>query len=365
MQLRKLTILNFKNIVQEEIALSGSLNCFVGDNGTCKTNLLDSIYYLSMTKSSLSMTDSQCIRHGEEFMTIEGSYENSNGRTENVSCLYRRSEPKVVKRNGKQYEKLSAHIGLIPVVMVSPYDTSLVTDAAEERRRYLNAFISQVDPEYMRTLVAYNQVLQQRNSCLREHVGMDLVDVFDQQLDAYGSTLYARRSDVVSRLEPIVERLYAEISGEREKVKLTYRSELEQKGMAQLLAESRDRDMVLGYTSSGVHRDDLLFRMGDFPLRKFGSQGQQKSFLVALKLAQCEIIAELSGEKPILLLDDVFDKLDEQRVSNLVRVVTGPAFGQIFITDCNEERMARVLSGLKCDGMMFHVLDGRVDHETK
>lgn len=360
MYLKKLSLLNFKNIEQEEINPSTALNCFVGDNGTCKTNILDAIYFLSMCKSSLAMTDRQCIRHGSDFMMLDGEYESASGRPERILCSSKIGEPKIFKRNGKQYEKLSEHVGLIPVVLVSPIDTALVLDAAEERRRYLNAFISQLDQDYMHALIRYNQVLAQRNSCIKARCGSDMLDIFDQQMEHSAELIYSRRKEIIGRLSPIVEKFYSMLSFSREEVHLSYKSELEQMPFLELLRSTREKDFILGYTSGGIHRDDMVFRIGEMPLRKFGSQGQQKSFLIALKLAQYVIISESKGEKPILLLDDVFDKLDESRVQSLVNIVTGDDFGQIFITDCNADRMHRIFASVECPQRMFGVTYGKI-----
>ncbi|MGN0006698.1 MAG: DNA replication/repair protein RecF [Alistipes sp.] len=360
MLLKKLSLINFKNLAQEILPFDEGINCFVGDNGTCKTNIIDSIYYLSMCKSSLPMSDGQCVRHGEQFFVIDGEYRNSAGRREQISCSFTRGAAKTIKRNGKAYERLSDHIGLIPVVIVSPADTALICDAAEERRRYLNGFISQLDREYLATMIRYNSVLAERNKLLKMSADEQMLQIYDAQLVAAGEKIYAKRRETAEALHPVVAEFYALLSGDREQVELTYKSELETMPLADLLLSTRERDRVNGFTTAGIHRDDLSFRIGGLPLRKYGSQGQQKSFIIALKLAQYRIITERFGETPILLLDDVFDKLDEGRVAELLKIVATERFGQIFITDCNRERMKRLLDASGCRHKIFDVNYGKV-----
>ena len=360
MLLKKLSLINFKNLAQETLDFDAGINCFVGDNGTCKTNIIDAIYYLSMCKSALPMSDGQCVRHGEQFFVIDGEYLNSRNRRELVSCSFTRGASKVMKRNGKAYERLSDHIGLIPVVIVSPADTTLICDAAEERRRYLNGFISQLDREYLATMIRYNGALAERNKLLKISADEQMLQIYDAQLVASGEKIYAKRREIAELLHPAVAEFYALLSGDKEQVELPYKSELDTAPFAELLLGSRERDCVNGFTTAGIHRDDLAFRIGGLPLRKYGSQGQQKSFIIALKLAQYRIIAERFGEAPILLLDDVFDKLDEGRVAELLKIVASDSFGQIFITDCNHERMTRLLDASGCRHKIFDVTYGKV-----
>ena len=362
MHLERLSILNFKNLEQEEILLDKGFNCFVGDNGTCKTNIIDAIYYLSMTKSSLAMSDTQCVRHGEKFFVVEGDYTNSNGRHEKVVCTYQRGAQKIVKRNGKAYERLADHIGLIPVVIVSPADASLISDSAEERRRYINAFISQLDKSYLDSAMRYNTALANRNSYLKIGSDEEMLLIYDAQLDTPATKIYNARKDITERLRPLVAEYYKALADDHEQVELEYRSELNTAPLSELLLNSRDRDRILQYTSCGIHRDDLRFAIGGYPLRKYGSQGQQKSFLIALKLAQYKIVAEACGEKPILLLDDLFDRLDESRVARLIELVKSDDFGQVIITDCNGERMGKILHDAECSYKLFNVTYGKVEN---
>lgn len=356
MFLRKLSVLNFKNIAQGEFGFSPGLNCFVGGNGAGKTNILDAIHYLSMCKSSLAMSDGQCVRHGGDFFVLDGDY-TAGGRHEAVVCSFRRGEGKALKRNGKLYEKLSDHVGLVPVVVSSPADAALVNDAAEERRRWLNAFISQLDKAYLAAAIRYNNVLAERNRALKMGGQGEILDILDMQLAEAGEVVWRRRGEVVAQLVPLVTEFYRALSEDSEQVSLEYCSELDDTPMGEILATAREKDLACGFTTGGVHRDDLQMRIGGYALRKYGSQGQQKSFLVALKLAQYAVVADVAGRKPLLLLDDLFDKLDMERVGRLIGLVSGEAFGQIFITDCNRARLEQVLAGR--DYEMFDVGAGR------
>lgn len=344
MYLKKLVLINFKNIAQAEITLSEHINCFVGDNGAGKTNVLDAVYYLSMSKSALSMTDGQSVRHGEDFFVVEGTYAGDSGSNDTVNCSFLRRSGKVLKLNGKEYDRMADHVGRFPVVMVSPQDSVLITDAAEERRRYLNAFLSQLDRDYLASLMRYNAVLAERNRFLKSSSDEQMLQIYDMQLADHAARIYERRRDIIERMRPLVAEFYRQLSGDREQVEIDYRSELASASMGELLLASRERDIVNGFTTSGVHRDDMSLRIGGYPLRKYGSQGQQKSFLMSLKLAQYRILAEVCGERPLLLLDDLFDKLDTSRVENLLTLVAGDDFGQIFITDCNRSRLETILS---------------------
>ncbi len=344
MYLKKLVLINFKNIAQAEITLSERLNCFVGDNGAGKTNVLDAVYYLSMSKSALTMTDGQSVRHGEDFFVVEGTYAGDSGSNDTVNCSFLRRSGKVLKLNGKEYDRMADHVGRFPVVMVSPQDSVLITDAAEERRRYLNAFLSQLDRDYLASLMRYNAVLAERNRFLKSSSDEQMLQIYDMQLADHAARIYERRRDIIDRMRPLVAEFYRQLSGDREQVEIEYRSELASASMGELLLASRERDIVNGFTTSGVHRDDMSLRIGGYPLRKYGSQGQQKSFLMSLKLAQYRILAEVCGERPLLLLDDLFDKLDTSRVENLLTLVAGDGFGQIFITDCNRSRLETILS---------------------
>ena len=358
MYLQKLTLLNFKNIARGELTFDPGINCLVGDNGAGKTNLVDAVHYLSMCKSAFGMTDGQTIRHGEEFFMAEGHYTTDSGRSERVVCPFSRRSGKLLKRNDKEYDRLADHVGLIPAVVVSPADGSLISDAADERRRFLNAFLSTLDRAYLTALMRYNAVLGERNRLLKLQPDETMLAIYDRQLVEHGNTIHARRHALVERMQPIVAAYYRRLSGDREQVELRYRSELDERPFEELLLAARQKDLVNEFTTSGIHRDDLVLRIGGYPLRKYGSQGQQKSFLIALKLAQYAVLAEERGERPILLLDDLFDKLDAGRVEQLIRLVSEEQFGQILITDCNPTRLKAILDRAGASYRLYRVADG-------
>ena len=360
MYLKRLSLINFKNIAQADIEPGEGINCFTGDNGAGKTNVMDALYLLSISKSATGMTDGQCVRHGENFFVVEGEYLSSDDRREQIACSFMRGSGKTLKRNGKLYERLADHVGLIPIVIVVPSDTVLISDAADERRRYLNSFISQFDRPYLDALMRYNAVLAERNRFLKTSSDEAMLQVYDSQLAAHGEKIHARRAEIVERLQPAVAEFYAALSPDGESVDLRYRSELNDAPFAEVLERARQKDIVNEFTTAGIHRDDIVFTIGGMPLRRFGSQGQQKSFLIALKLAQYSLIAEIKGERPILLLDDVCDKLDEHRVEQLAKLVSGERFGQIFITDCNEQRLRSLLDRAGCPYTHFGVKEGEV-----
>ena len=291
---------------------------------------------------------------------IDGTFISDQERREQIVCSYARSSQKVIKRNGKAYERFSDHIGFVPTVIVSPADSMLISDSAEERRKYINAFISQFDHDYLAALIRYNTALAERNKYLKIGSDEQMLLIYDMQLEAAATKIFERRREMISRLQPIVAQYYKTLSGDRESVWLDYRSDLLEESLSNLLLASREKDCILGYTSVGVQRDDINFTIGDVPLRKYGSQGQQKSFIIALKLAQYQIIATETGKTPILLLDDVFDKLDESRVAELISLVAGNTFGQIVITDCSHERMERLLENSGAEYKLFDVTYGKV-----
>lgn len=364
MFLKKLSVVNFKNLAQADLAFTARINCFVGGNGAGKTNVIDAIHYLSVCKSALVMTDAQSVRHDDDFFVLDGEYTTAANKKESVVCAFKRGGGKTLKRNGKEYEKLSNHMGLIPVVIVSPTDSALVNDAAEERRRWLNSFLSQLDKSYLNALIRYNQVLSERNRLLKQGGGEEIMEIFDIQLVESGQEIYTRRAEIVAQLVPLVAQYYRILSDDSEQIELRYQSEVSETPFAELLAAAREKDRVNQFTTCGIHRDDMKMRIGGYALRKYGSQGQQKSFLIALKLAQYSIVAERSGEKPILLLDDLFDRLDNERVARLISLVSADDFGQIFITDCSRPRLEGVLESSGEEYTLFTVDEGRIIYVT-
>ena len=357
--LEKIVISDFRNIELQELEFSPNVNCISGNNGEGKTNLLDAIYYLSMTKSAFATSDKFNFRHGTEEFSLSGAYRMENGTSSRFSLKMTARGEKKVRRDDKPYQKVSEHVGILPVVMVSPADISMVSESGEERRRFANAVLSQMDREYMSALQQYNRLLLQRNRLLKEtDADRSLLEVMDMRMSALAEPVYEARKKFVQDLNPIVAEYYRALSGDSEKVDIEYESELHKAGLDQLLAASFDKDKVLRYTSSGLQRDDFSFRMNGHPIRRYGSQGQQKSFLVSLKFAQYEIMKKNYGFAPMLLLDDVFDKLDMGRISNLLQMVASNDFGQIFITDSNKVRMSGIVDGLTQDRAYFETVSG-------
>ncbi len=347
MHLKKLTLINFKNFKSQTFEFQEKVNCFVGDNGVGKTNILDAIYYLSFGKSYFNSVATHNIRHDQDFFMIEGEY-NLNERNETIVCSLKRGSKKVIKRNDKEYEKFSDHIGHLPLVIISPADRDLITDGSDVRRKFVDSVISQSDKSYLKSLINYNKVLQQRNSMLKYFAANRTFDalslkVYDEQLEQYGTIVFNKRSEFLSIFTPIFEERYKVISNGKERVSLVYKTQLNEGKLTDLLSLVIEKDRVLQYTSIGIHKDDLSFEIDGFPIKKFGSQGQQKSFLVALKLAQFEFIKIQAKKKPILLLDDIFDKLDDNRVSQIIDLVNQDHFGQLFISDTHVERTEEVV----------------------
>tara|TARA_B110000091_G_C13745807_1_gene445401 strand:- start:269 stop:1348 length:1080 start_codon:yes stop_codon:yes gene_type:complete len=342
MYLQKISLINFKNLESQSFDFQQKINCFVGNNGVGKTNVLDAIYYLSFAKSYFNSVAVQNIKHGEAFFMVEGDYV-LNDRNEKIICSLKRGQKKVLKRNGKSYEKFSEHIGQIPLVIISPADRDLVTEGSDTRRKFIDGVISQQNKTYLQNLIAYNKVISQRNALLKYFAANRTFDalnlsVYDDQLALYGAEIYTIRKAFLEEFIPIFNKKYQVISGGKEVVNLKYKSQLNDFSIIDLLKQSLEKDKILQYTTAGIHKDDLSFEIEKYPIKKFGSQGQQKSFLIALKFAQFEFIKQQSNLVPILLLDDIFDKLDENRVSQIIDLVNKDEFGQIFITDTHSER---------------------------
>lgn len=347
MYLQKLSLVNFKNIETQTFDFQQKINCFVGNNGVGKTNILDAIYYLSFTKSYFNPIASQNIKHGQEFFVIEGNYL-LNNRQEKIVCSLKKGQKKVLKRNGKTYDKFSEHIGQLPLVIVSPADRNLITEGSDTRRKFIDGVISQQNKQYLHWLISYTKVVSQRNALLKYFASNRTFDalnlkVYDQQLIEYGLKIYEKRKEFLQEFVPIFNAKYQIISAEKETVNLTYKSQLHELDFETLLQKSLEKDKIVQYTTSGIHKDDLSFEIGEYPIKKFGSQGQQKSYLIALKLAQFEFIKQQANVVPILLLDDIFDKLDENRVAQIISLVNNDEFGQIFITDTHINRTEKVI----------------------
>jgi len=359
--LEKIVVQDYRNITLQELSFSPNINCITGNNGEGKTNLLDAIWYLSMTKSAFAASDRENFRFGTNAFALSGTYRMENGDiSARFSIRVGSGGEKRLVRDDKPCPKVSAHIGTLPIVMVSPADIALISESGEQRRRFVNGVLSQMDPAYLAGMMQYNRFLQQRNRMLKDGASdPELFAVIDARLDALAGPLRAARARLADDLRPVVASYYESVSGGAEKVSIQYRSDLsEGASLAEMLAASMERDRALRFTSCGLQRDEFLFTMGDgHPIRRCGSQGQQKSFLVALKFAQYEIMKRRYGFAPILLLDDVFDKLDTGRIGNLIAMVAGERFGQIFITDSNKVRLSQIVDRIT-DECRYYVAEG-------
>lgn len=363
MILERLSILSYKNIDQADLTFSSKVNCFLGNNGMGKTNLLDAIYYLSFCKSHNNLIDSQNIKHDADFSLIQGYYKQDDGKEDEFFCGLKRRQKKQFKRNKKEYDKLSDHIGCLPLVMISPADSELITGGSEERRKFMDVVLSQFDKEYLQSLIRYNKALQQRNALLKSDIQADgaLYELWEEQLAAEGQIIYSKRKQFIEQFVPTFQHYYNFICQSNETVSLTYESQLAEGNLFDLLKQKRERDKILGYTTAGIHRDDLDMCLGDYSIKKVGSQGQNKTYVVALKLAQFDFLQKSGKITPILLLDDIFDKLDSTRVEQIVKLVAGDNFGQIFITDTNREHLDEILKGLNSEYHLYQVQSGEVN----
>ena len=358
MDLKKIVVQDFRNIELQELDFSPDINCIYGNNGEGKTNLLDAIWYLSMTKSAFSSSDRFNFRYGTEGFALSGLYSMQDAPDTRISIKVDGGGKKV-KRDDKAYTRLSDHIGLLPVVMVSPADVSMVNETGEERRKFANAVLSQMSAEYLNAVQNYTRLLMQRNAVLKNgDPDWQLLEVIDGQMETWAVPVFEMRRDLARDLSPLAKEYYEQISGGKEDVGITYKSDLEHGRLADILRSRRERDSILKYTSAGIQRDDFIFEMNGWPIRRCGSQGQQKSFLVALKFAQYRLMQKGSSRAPILLLDDLFDKLDMGRVQNLLKIVSGNGFGQIFISDSNKVRLDGILGGISAECRFFETVGG-------
>lgn len=361
MKLQTLSILNYKNIKEADLVFSDKINCFIGRNGMGKTNVLDAVYYLSFCKSHSNSIDSQNIEHDSDFFLIQGTY-NLRGNTEEVYCGMKRRQKKQFKRNKKEYERLVDHIGLLPLVLVSPADSELIAEGSDERRKFMDGVISQYNKQYLNYLLAYNNALKQRNALLKLEQMPDatLLEVWEEQMAVHAEFIYQERVKFINEFIPIFQEFYQIISQGQEQVSLAYTSQLQNRDLRDAFVRTRERDHILGYSTQGIHKDEIEMMLGNFPMKRVGSQGQNKTYLIALKLAQFDFLKRTHGIAPLLLLDDIFDKLDSHRVKQIVELVAGNRFGQIFITDTNREHLNEILEQITQSAKIFGVENGKI-----
>ncbi len=362
MILKKLTILNYRNIATAELTFSPKINCFVGHNGEGKTNVLDAIHFLSLTKSTANSIDSMNIRHGEELMMVQGIYD-LNGTEEEISIGLKSHQKKHVKRNKKEYKRMAEHIGLLPLIIASPNDSNIISGGSEERRRLMDIVISQYDPEYLTALSTYNKALQQRNALLKaeEEPQPEILSLFEEMMAENGERIYQKRNAFIEEFTPVFQHFYQLISNGNEKIGLCYTSHCQRGPLLAIIQRDRTKDRIMGYSLHGIHKDELEMTLNGFPIKREGSQGQNKTYMLALKLAQFDFLKRTGSKTvPLLLLDDIFDKLDAQRVEQIVDIVSSDAFGQIFITDTNREHLDKILERSQGNYKIFHVEGGQV-----
>lgn len=364
MYIKELKLTQFKNFKESSLSFSPGINSFIGLNGSGKTNLLDSIYYLCMTKSYFNVTDRQVIKHEERFYRID-SHLDMEAKALNLVIKYQSGQKKIVEKNRIPYEKLAEHIGVLPIVMVAPDDVKLIQESGETRRKFVDNALCQEDSIYLGHLMTYNKVIKQRNATLKKlrqsnQLDKTLIGIYDDQLVEPANYIHQKRKAFLEAFLPVFKGVYLVISGGNEPVDITYKSQLNEVDYKELLDSTFEKDYYLEYTSTGIQRDDLVFKFGDKPLKKFASQGQRKSFLISLKLAQYEFLRRRKEIKPLLLLDDIFDKLDAERVARVINLLQENTFGQVFITDTDEARITNIVKELAKPHKEFIVNQGQI-----
>jgi len=367
MYLQNLSVTNFKNYKEASLVFSEKINCFVGNNGAGKTNLLDAIHYLSFCKSYFNLLDSQNIKHDTGFFVIQGSFLKSDN-TDDIYCGLKRNQKKIFKINKKEYDRLADHIGLFPLVIISPSDYTLINEGSEIRRKYIDSVISQFDKVYLDNLINYNKAIAQRNSLLKDFFDkhffdMTLLEIWDEQIIPLGESIFKTRRSFLEEFIPIFKQHYNFITNGKEEVDIEYESQLREGEFGDHIKHALDRDKMLKFSTVGIHKDDFIFNIAGYPIKKFGSQGQQKSYIIALKLSQFDFTKNIKGYKPILLFDDIFDKLDNERVSKIMTLVSNNSFGQVFITDAHPERIDAIFAKIETEGKIFEVANGTIDKE--
>lgn len=363
MRLNSLSILNYKNIREAELIFSPKINCFIGNNGMGKTNVLDAIYFLSFCKSHSNSIDSQNILHDADFALIQGKYQIGDN-IEDIYCGLKHRQKKQFKRNKKEYERLSDHIGLLPLVLVSPDDSVLISEGSDERRKFVDGVISQYNKNYLQQLLQYNNALKQRNALLKSETLTDdsLLEIWEDQMAFFGSYIHEQRKVFIDEFIPIFQQLYTFISDGNEEISLKYQSQHHENDIKLRMQSTRERDKILGYSTQGIHKDELEMLLDGYPIKRVGSQGQNKTYLISLKLAQFYFLKRTHNLSPLLLLDDIFDKLDSARVKKIIELVSGETFGQIFITDTNREHLDSILQQLGKESQIFEVKNGEISY---
>lgn len=366
MTIKEIHIINFKNIEELNLSFCSGFNCFIGSNGAGKTNILDAIYQLSMCKSYFNLSDTQNIRHGEEFFVVQGKYERDDEEM-NVYYGVKRDQKKVFKKDQKTYTRLSDHIGLLPLVIISPQDVQLIDGSSDGRRKLVDGIISQYDKEYLHSLISYNKALEQRNALLKSYTGrhleLDLLEIWDEKLAEHGTPVMQKRKAFLTEFREMFQHYYGLLSCGKEQVVMEYQPSVKEEDMRSVLRQNVERDRILSYTSAGIHRDDIALLLDEYPVKKVGSQGQKKTFLIALKLAQYVWLQKITQVKPILLLDDIFDKLDTERVGRIIDIAGQDIFGQVFMTDTNRLHIDELLKSQKSEYALYQVENGKCQND--